>query len=100
MRECRAAWRSTAPGAWVWHVALSWGTNGLAQFTNGNWFCGACRGVLRGGLRLRHARLLDPSNLKRIMPTKETAGVVKHALGRTAPLHSGVRFGSGVSNHE
>src|ERR1044071_3618944 len=34
----------------------------------------ACRGVLRGGLRLRHARLLDPSNLKRIIPTKETAG--------------------------
>ncbi len=72
----------------------------LAHAGNRHWVRGACRGVLRGGLRLRHARPLDPSNLKRIMPTKETAGVVNRASGRTTPLHSGVRIGSGYINHE
>ena len=35
----------------------------------------ARRGVLRGGLRLRFARLLNPLNLKRIIPAKETGKV-------------------------
>src|ERR1700694_5302344 len=50
----------------------------------------ARRGVLRGGVRLRLARPLDPLNLKRIIPAKETSKVV-HGAPPVSP--SGVRFG-------
>ncbi|MDB6115984.1 MAG: hypothetical protein JWQ62_2929, partial [Lacunisphaera sp.] len=39
----------------------------------------ARRGVLRGGLRLWLARPLDPLNLKRIIPAKETSKVAQGA---------------------
>src|SRR5258708_23026157 len=50
----------------------------------------ARRGVLRGGLRLRLARPLDPLNLKRLIPAKETSKVA-HGAPPVSP--SGVRFG-------
>ena len=39
----------------------------------------ACRGVLRGGLRLRHDSAARPFEPERIMPTKETAGAATSA---------------------
>src|SRR5436190_23400960 len=53
----------------------------------------ARRGVLRGGLRLRFARSLNPLNLKRIIPAKETS---KDGTVPSSYFDPGVRFGSGI----
>ena len=52
---------------------------------------GARRGVFRGRLRLRLARLLDPLNLKRIIPAKETSKVTPFV----SPVFSTGRFVEG-----
>jgi iron complex outermembrane recepter protein len=51
----------------------------------------ACRGVLRGGLRLRYDRPLDPWNLKRIIPAKETARrrILRRAFSSGSPIWVG-----------
>jgi hypothetical protein len=45
----------------------------LAETRTVDFSGGARRGVFRGRLRLRRVRSLDPLNLKRIIPAKETA---------------------------
>src|SRR3954469_3908689 len=53
----------------------------------------ARRGVLRGGLRLRFARSLNPLNLKRIIPAKETS---KDGAAPSPYSDLGVCFGPGI----
>lgn len=61
----------------------------------------ACRGVLRGGLRLRCARPLDPSNLNgSCRRRKQQAPQLRLLLGRAAPLFRTFFQVQGIHNHE